>query len=270
MANSQGHLERVTGDIDVVAITKANGQVLSPQERLDIYQNLQDVIDIQHGDTLSWLNSDGGELVGTYKAQLLADHAPGGEPLAVFDPTASVRANFIQPQYTFFNAADKQGRIWHVGGYRTPAATAYHFGQLAYPMFLDAYQAASPWLTRPAGYTRSSKPLPLPGPAGHGRAGGATGGNQSGRYSYPHAPADGCLLVAVQQRPRGEAWPTSTGTVASRCGGPRAGPNWTSGRAGVPRPSQPHERPSPPNECSIWPPSLRCRPQPTWDRRRWP
>jgi hypothetical protein len=149
IAGKGGEMERVTGDIDLVAITKADGSLISPEERLDIYRNLQDTIDIQHGDTFSWLQN--GELVGPDKASLLADHAPGGEPLAVFDPTGAARATYIQPKYTFFNTADKQGRIWYIGGYRTPTSTVYHFGQLAYPMFSSAVNAVSPWLT-PAGW----------------------------------------------------------------------------------------------------------------------
>lgn len=128
--------------MDLVAVTKADGGIMIPEERLDIYLNLQDTIGIQHGDTLSWLQD--GELLGQAKVDLLFDHAPGGEPLAVFDPTGSARATFIQPKYTFFNSADKQGRIWYVGGYRTPRSTVYHFGQLGYPMFSSAVDNASP------------------------------------------------------------------------------------------------------------------------------
>ncbi|HEV3309246.1 MAG TPA: hypothetical protein VG815_01820, partial [Chloroflexota bacterium] len=158
MANNSGELERITGDVDLVAVTKANGAIMSPEERLDIYLNLQDTVGIQHGDTLSWLQD--GELLGPAKIDLLHDHAPGGEPLAVFDPTGSARATFIRPKYTFFNTADKQGRIWYVGGYRTPASTAYHFGQLAYPMFSSAVNTASPWLTPAGWYRQVAKPPP--------------------------------------------------------------------------------------------------------------
>ncbi|HEV3308963.1 MAG TPA: hypothetical protein VG815_00355, partial [Chloroflexota bacterium] len=61
-ADRNGVLQRITGDIDIVAITKANGQLLSPAEKLDIYRNLQDTVGMQHGDTFNWLEN--GELLG--------------------------------------------------------------------------------------------------------------------------------------------------------------------------------------------------------------
>ena len=79
MGDNRGVLRRITGDVDIVAVTKADGSLLSPTERLDIYQNMQDAIGIQHGDSLSWLKD--GELLYKGKADLLLDHVPGGEPL---------------------------------------------------------------------------------------------------------------------------------------------------------------------------------------------
>jgi hypothetical protein len=128
-----------------VAITKANGKLLTPEERLDIYLNLQETVGIQHGDSLSWLQD--GELLSSGKTDLLKDHLVGGEPLAVFDPTGAARVNFINPKLTFFNAADKAARIWYVDGHRTPLATASHLGQLSYPMFSTACNASHPWLS---------------------------------------------------------------------------------------------------------------------------
>jgi PKD repeat protein len=172
MGDNRGILRRITGDVDMVAVTKADGKILSAAERLDIYQNLQDIIDIQHGDTFGWLQD--GELVGKAKADLLKDHLPGGEPLAVFDPTGAVRANFIQPKMTFFNTVDQQGRIWYVGGYRTPLSTAYHVGQLAYPMFTTV-DAARPWLT-PLGWGRQ---ILQPGSGSQSRTAGRPAGTST-------------------------------------------------------------------------------------------
>ena len=140
-----GAWRRITGDIDLVAITKANGYIMTPAEKLDIYKNLQDMVGIQHGDTLNWLEN--AELFGPHAASLLSDHVPGAEPLVVFDPTGAARVNFINPKLTFKNAVDKQARIWYVGGYRNPRAAASHLGQLTYPMFQKSVNAAQPWLT---------------------------------------------------------------------------------------------------------------------------
>jgi hypothetical protein len=96
-----GTLRRVTGDIDIVAITKADGEILSAGERAQLYIDLQGAVGMQHGETLSWLKN--GDILFDTKAKLLADHIPGGELLAVFGPDGSVRAAAINAALTIFN-----------------------------------------------------------------------------------------------------------------------------------------------------------------------
>ena len=96
-----GTLRRVTGDIDVVAITRADGEILSAGERAQLYIDLQQAIGMQHGETLSWLLN--GDFIFDTKADLLADHLPGGELLAVFGPDGSVRAASINAALTVFD-----------------------------------------------------------------------------------------------------------------------------------------------------------------------
>jgi hypothetical protein len=96
-----GILRRVTGDIDIVAITKANGELLDAGARALLYEDLQAAVGMQHGETLSWLKN--GDILFDTKAKLLADHLPGGELLAVFGPDGSVRAAAINAGLTIFN-----------------------------------------------------------------------------------------------------------------------------------------------------------------------
>ena len=100
-----GILRRVTGDIDVVAITKANGELLDAAARTLLYEDLQGAVGMQHGETLSWLKN--GDILFDTKAKLLADHIPGGELLAVFGPDGSVRAAAINAGLTIFNNTTK-------------------------------------------------------------------------------------------------------------------------------------------------------------------
>jgi hypothetical protein len=122
----------ITGDVDIVSITGANGQLLTGQARVEIYKALQETtgIDIQHPDTFSWLNH--GDVLDNDKLGLLADHVPGKEPLAVFDPTGGVTASFIHPKWTWFDKSRDTGFIWYTHGYRTPQSILTHFSSLAY------------------------------------------------------------------------------------------------------------------------------------------
>ena len=108
-----GTLRRVTGDIDIVAITKANGEILSPSERAQLYIDLQGAVGMQHGETLSWLKN--GDILFDLKAKLLAAHLPGGELLAVFGPDGSVRAATIYAGLTIFNETTKSV-VLHLDG----------------------------------------------------------------------------------------------------------------------------------------------------------
>ncbi|HEV3313248.1 MAG TPA: hypothetical protein VG815_22285, partial [Chloroflexota bacterium] len=118
-APNGGVLRPITGDIDCVAITRPDGTALTAKERLAVYEALQNSpFQMQHGEELSWINQ--GE-----RNKLLADHYPGGEPLAFVMPDGSVRAGFINPQLTTLGrssggATKLQPIIWADGAEAAP------------------------------------------------------------------------------------------------------------------------------------------------------
>ena len=117
-----GTLRRVTGDIDVVAITRANGEILSAFERSELYIDLEKAIGMRHGESLSWLKN--GDFLFDTKASLLADHLPSNELLAVFGPDGSVRAASINAGLTIFDTS-KSSVILHLDGAFAAVKPAY-------------------------------------------------------------------------------------------------------------------------------------------------
>jgi hypothetical protein len=121
--NGSGAFVPITGDVDVVGVTSTNGTLLSPQQRLTIYQSLQsaDGVGMQHGETLSWLT--GGEA----QVKLLLDHVgDNAERLLVFDPAGGARTATIDAVHTTFTAADNSlNGVWFVGAYKTPQVSAF-------------------------------------------------------------------------------------------------------------------------------------------------
>jgi hypothetical protein len=108
----------ISQDVDVMAILKANGELLSPEERAAAYGHLMNVVDMQHGETPTWIMD--GEIMFQKKAKQLADVVPGGEPLAVFNPQGGVTSGFFDPALTVFDNANMSGRIFFKGGYNDP------------------------------------------------------------------------------------------------------------------------------------------------------
>ena len=66
LEDSGGVLRSVTGDVDIIAITKADGSFLTTAERLEVYQILQEMPDVNilHPETMTWLKG-GTRRVGT-------------------------------------------------------------------------------------------------------------------------------------------------------------------------------------------------------------
>jgi len=108
----------VTQDVDVMAILKSDGSILDSKERAAAYIHLWDILDIQHGETPTWIMD--GEIMFKKKAKQLADVVSGGEPLAVFNPKGGVTAGFFDPALTIFDNQTKGGRIFFKGGYNDP------------------------------------------------------------------------------------------------------------------------------------------------------
>jgi hypothetical protein len=108
----------VAQDVDVMAILKSDGTILSPEERAAAYIHLWDILDIQHGETPTWILN--GEIMFKKKAKQLADVVSGGEPLAVFNPKGGVTAGFFDAALTIFDNQTRGGRIFFEGGYNNP------------------------------------------------------------------------------------------------------------------------------------------------------
>jgi hypothetical protein len=118
LGDKGGILRRITGDIDIVAICRSNGLILSAAERANLYADLIEAIGIQHGETLSWLLN--GDVLASAKAALLGEHVPGGELLAVFGPDGGARAAFFDPALTIFNSDTHEIAATFIGAYSSP------------------------------------------------------------------------------------------------------------------------------------------------------
>jgi hypothetical protein len=116
-----GRLVQVTQDVDLMAVTAANGEILSAAQRLSAYIHLSDIIGIEHPETPTYIKN--GEFLFESKVKYLADVTPGGEPLAVFAPTGAVTAGFFDPGLTIFDTATHDGRIFFQGAYNDPYST---------------------------------------------------------------------------------------------------------------------------------------------------
>lgn len=122
-------MRRVTGDVDVLDIRKADGTALTVEERLDVYENLQELIGLQHPESTTWIRN--GEAMFDAKEDLFAGHALGGEPLVQFAPDGVPRAVFVDRAYSWFESADSHF-VWFHGGYKLPKAPPFAFGLLDY------------------------------------------------------------------------------------------------------------------------------------------
>jgi hypothetical protein len=116
-----GRLVQITQDVDLMAVTAANGEILSAAQRLSAYLHLSDIIGIEHPETPTYIKN--GEFLFENKVKYLADVTPGGEPLAIFAPTGAVTAGFFDPALTVFDTATHEGRIFFQGAYNDPYST---------------------------------------------------------------------------------------------------------------------------------------------------
>lgn len=111
----------VTQDVDLMAITAANGEILSAEDRLKAYIHLSDIIGIEHPETPTFIKD--GEFLFESKVKYLVDVTPGGEPLAIFSPSGAVTAGYFNPALTIFDTATHEGRIFFEGAYNDPYST---------------------------------------------------------------------------------------------------------------------------------------------------
>ena len=119
-AGENARLARITQDVDAVAVLGGNGSVLPRPIAAKVMSHLMNFLDIEHPDTLPWVKD--GEFFFEAKTKLLADHLPGGEALAVFDPSGGVRTAFINPHLSVYNPTTRGGFLALDGAYSNPYA----------------------------------------------------------------------------------------------------------------------------------------------------
>lgn len=121
-AGKTARLVKVTQDVDLVAILGGDGSILAAKIRAKAYEYLENILGIQHPDTIPWVME--GEVAFEAKTRLLIDHLEGGEALAVFGADGGVRAGFFNPVLTVFDKATKGGYVFLEGAYNNPYARA--------------------------------------------------------------------------------------------------------------------------------------------------
>jgi len=99
MANKNGDMRLITGDIDWIHFSWLDGTPLDPKVAGELYDILQRCCGLQHGDTATWLKK--GQAVFNGKANQLSDYLLGKK--ALLEVTGdSLRAARIQPNLTRF------------------------------------------------------------------------------------------------------------------------------------------------------------------------
>lgn len=107
MANSEGALRYITGDVDWVHFSWLDGTPLSPEVAGKLYGLLSRYAGLQHGDTISWIKE--GQIIFKAKANQLIDYVTGEK--ALLEVTGdSLRAVRIKPELTRF-AADGRSHL---------------------------------------------------------------------------------------------------------------------------------------------------------------
>jgi hypothetical protein len=121
-AGKHARLVKVTQDLDLVALLGGDGSILPAKIRAKGYEYLENILGIQHPDTIPWVME--GEVAFEAKTKLLVDHLEGGEALAVFGADGGVLAGFFNPVLTVFDQATKGGYVFLEGAYNNPYARA--------------------------------------------------------------------------------------------------------------------------------------------------
>ena len=161
IADKSGVLRVITGDVDVVGIVEANGRaIISAAERIDIYKNLMQILDMQHPETLTWLTG------GAKQLDLLKDHVGQfAERLAVFGPDGNAFTASINANLTTFDKNNALLGVWFNGAYKSSTAMAYHYADVGAAILQNTvglvtsqYISATSWFLTTAG----TAPAPAP------------------------------------------------------------------------------------------------------------
>jgi hypothetical protein len=115
----------------MIAILDEAQRVLeSVEARLKVYEELQDAIGIQHGETFTL------QLEGV-RAELLSEHLPGNEPLLLAHPDGSVRAGHFNPAMSLTTISDEADFIYVKGQELNLAKRPGSNGLLDFPELVD-------------------------------------------------------------------------------------------------------------------------------------
>ena len=71
----------ITSDVDVLSITQANGNPLSPAQRRAVYTHLEEIADIQHPETATWIKDGDGAIFGA-KQEIFEEFTSQGPNVA--------------------------------------------------------------------------------------------------------------------------------------------------------------------------------------------
>lgn len=116
-ADADGNLRRVTGDLDALDIRHADGRPLTGDEVIDLYERLNDITGLDHGETVTWrLN---GQILHPSQIDILAYHGyPNGKSLVQFAPDGNARKVLLDRNLSVFSSTDpRQHYVFFRGGY---------------------------------------------------------------------------------------------------------------------------------------------------------
>jgi len=110
----------VTGDMDGVYVTSANGGSIPADKMAGIYERLQKA-GWQHPETLTWINNQGEFLFGPKAKILKGLEQGGGQAMVEYGPDRVRRATYLNIDQSVLLARDKF-RLRVVGGYTEEVA----------------------------------------------------------------------------------------------------------------------------------------------------
>ena len=117
--------KRVTGDLDGLDFRSADGSVLSDEALIKVWEGLNEISGLDHGETISWVKDK--TTLFAFKESILKAHSvgPNGDPLVQFGADGAVRNVLIDPKLTVFDTTPNSRKhfVYFKGGYQTPTFT---------------------------------------------------------------------------------------------------------------------------------------------------
>ena len=114
-------LRRITGDIDILDMRLANGMALPESLRMRLYEELDNITGMLHGESSTWMFFDDGTAATGTQRSIFEDYAvkegAANEAVAQYAPDLEVRAVRVNMRATVLGRAD-QHYVHYVGGYK--------------------------------------------------------------------------------------------------------------------------------------------------------